>query len=156
LKSKILKLVCVAALGIPAILLLSFIMKPLRGPTRQPVLADGDITIVIQSSRKDKSTEIVLDRSFLGLNERLYQIGLKAKSRNESLIFPRAGTKSIAGIALLGPRIAAVMIAAYLPIARRILGEKFDALQPFRALPEIQMRHHQPHRAAVLQFQRRA
>jgi hypothetical protein len=67
------KLVRVAALGIPVILLFSFIMKPLRGPTKQPVLAGVDITIVIQSSRKDKSTKIVLDRSFLGLNERLYQ-----------------------------------------------------------------------------------
>jgi hypothetical protein len=55
------KLVRVAALGIPTILLFSFIMKPLRGPTKQPVLAGVDITIVIQSSRKDKSTEIVLD-----------------------------------------------------------------------------------------------
>ena len=52
--------------------------------------------------------------------------------------------------------IAAVVIAADFPIARRILGQEFDALQPFGAFPEIQMRHHQPHRAAVLLLQRLA
>ena len=60
----------VVALGISVILFLGIIMKPLRG---QPTLVDDDITVVIQSSRKDKSTEVVLDRSYLGLNERLYQ-----------------------------------------------------------------------------------
>ena len=34
--------------------------------------------------------------------------------------------------------------------------EEFDALQPFRALPEIEMRHHQPHRAAMVLLQRLA
>jgi hypothetical protein len=63
---------------------------------------------------------------------------------------------SIAGIALLGPGIAAVVIAADLPVARRIRAEELDALQPFRALPEIEMRHHQPHRAAMFLLQRHA
>src|SRR5947208_14683777 len=63
---------------------------------------------------------------------------------------------SIAGIALLGPGIAAVVIAADFPVARRILSEEFDALQPLCALPEIERRHHQPHRAAVLRLERRA
>ena len=53
-------------------------------------------------------------------------------------------TASISRITLLGPGIAAVVIAANLPVARRILLKEFDALQPFRALPEIEMRHHQP------------
>ena len=44
---------------------------------------------------------------------------------------------SVAGIALLGPRIAAIVIAADFPVARRIFAEKFDALQPLRAFPEI-------------------
>jgi hypothetical protein len=61
--------VSVVAFGISVIVFLGIIMKPLRG---QPTL-DDDITVVIQSSRKDKSTEVVLDRSYLGLNERLYQ-----------------------------------------------------------------------------------
>jgi hypothetical protein len=60
----------------------------------------------------------------------------------------------IAIVALLFPRIASVVIAADFPIARLVGGEEFDALQPFRALPEIQVRHHQAHRAAVIGFDR--
>src|SRR5260370_14758351 len=56
-------------------------------------------------------------------------------------------------MALLLPRFAAVVIAADLPVARRILLKEFDALQPLRAFPEIEMRHHQSHRAAVLLLQ---
>src|SRR6516164_11372321 len=63
---------------------------------------------------------------------------------------------SIAGIALLGPWIAAVMVAADLPVARHIGAEKFDGLQPFGAFPEIEMRHHEPYRAAMFRRQRRA
>src|SRR5882724_13661231 len=64
--------------------------------------------------------------------------------------------RSIAGIALFPPRITAVVIAADLPVARRMAFKEFDALQPLRALPEIQMRQHQPHRAAMFLLQRRA
>jgi hypothetical protein len=60
----------------------------------------------------------------------------------------------VAGIALLGPRVAAVVIAADFPVAGRIVLQKFDALKPLCALPEIEMRHHQPHRAAMLRLER--
>src|SRR3954447_24775613 len=63
--------------------------------------------------------------------------------------FPRSCLNLIARIALLCPGIAAIMIAADFPEARRVLGQEFDRLNPFGALPEIQMRHHQPHRAAM-------
>src|SRR5699024_11946389 len=49
-----------------------------------------------------------------------------------------------------------IVIAALLPEARRVIGQEFDALQPFGALPEIEMRHHQPHRTAMLLLQRLA
>ncbi len=58
--------------------------------------------------------------------------------------------RSIVGIALLGPRIAPVMVAAHLPEARLVGGHELDPLQPLGALPQIQMRHDQPHRAAML------
>jgi hypothetical protein len=60
------------------------------------------------------------------------------------------------GITLFFPRIAAVVIAADFPVARCIVVAEFDALQPLGAFPEIEMRHHQPHRAAVFLLQRRA
>src|SRR5262245_1798091 len=66
------------------------------------------------------------------------------------------GEPSIAGIALLEPRIAAIVIAAYFPVARRVVFEKFNRLQPLCAFPEIKMRYHQPHRSAVLRRQRLA
>src|SRR5260370_7278144 len=64
--------------------------------------------------------------------------------------------RSIPGISLFRPGIAAVVIAAHFPIARRVLATEFDALQPFGALPEIEMRHDEAHRAAVLLLQRLA
>src|SRR5579871_1140430 len=48
------------------------------------------------------------------------------------------------------------MVAADFPITRRIMGEELDGLQPFRTLPEIEMWHHEPHRAAVLDLERLA
>ena len=60
------------------------------------------------------------------------------------------GYVSVVRIALFGPGVTAVVIAADLPIARRICTREFDRLQPLCALPEIEMRHHQPHRAAML------
>src|SRR6201995_4098697 len=48
---------------------------------------------------------------------------------------------SLPGIALLSPGIAAVMIAADFPIAGCVVLQELDRLQPFRALPEIEMWH---------------
>src|SRR5262249_23582618 len=62
----------------------------------------------------------------------------------------RGEERSIGGIALLAPGVAAIMITADFPIARSVLVEKLDRLQPFRALPEIEMGHDDPHGAAML------
>jgi len=40
-----------------------------------------------------------------------------------------------------------------LPNSRGVVFEELDALQPFGAFPEVEMRHHQPHRAAVFLLQ---
>src|SRR5450755_2443332 len=86
--------------------------------------------------------------------------GFLASSKSDLSLWERRrstlAVASVAGIALLGPGIAAVVIAAHFPIARRIVLEEFDALQPLRAFPEIEVRHHQPHRTAVFLLQRRA
>src|SRR5690348_9218570 len=59
-------------------------------------------------------------------------------------------------IALLFPRIAAIMIAALFPKARAVLRDQFDALDPFRAFPEIELGHDRTHQAAMLVRQRLA
>src|SRR5256885_1640544 len=58
--------------------------------------------------------------------------------------------KSVAPVALLAPGIAANVIPVRLPETWLLLGLKRDATNPFRALPEIEVRHQQPDRAAVL------
>ena len=56
---------------------------------------------------------------------------------------------SIIRISLLGPRVAAIVIAARLPKSRLVGGLELDGAEPFRALPKVEMRHDQAHRAAV-------
>src|SRR5262249_60724041 len=56
----------------------------------------------------------------------------------------------------LRPGIAAIVIAAHFPITRRVFRQEFDGLQPFRALPEIKMRDHQPDWPAVFRCEWRA
>src|SRR4051812_7611647 len=53
-------------------------------------------------------------------------------------------------VPLFGPGIAAHVIAARFPIAGLVLFHERHVAEPLRALPEIEMRHHEPHRAAVL------
>src|SRR5579885_2438078 len=56
----------------------------------------------------------------------------------------------VSAIALLFPRVAVIVIAARLPEAGAVLGEELDALQPLRALPEIEPGNHHAHRPAML------
>jgi hypothetical protein len=87
LNYKIIKAALVAAFYIPAILFLGILMSPQRGDTKQRILTDGDITVVIQSSRKDKSTEMKIDRQYLGLNERLYEQDKAAVTTDSLSVF---------------------------------------------------------------------
>ncbi len=58
------------------------------------------------------------------------------------------------GIALLEPGIAVVVIAADFPEAGMVAGRELDLADPFGALPEVEVRHHKPHRPAVVERQR--
>lgn len=60
----------------------------------------------------------------------------------------RAGTRP--AIPLLGPRVAAHVIAVLLPESRGVPVHQLDAAHPLRRLPEVQVRHDQASRAAVL------
>ena len=79
---------------------------------------------------------------------------LEAFGRHGSVLLLACGCRSVPRIALFGPGITAVVIAAHFPKTRLSSVQEFDRLQPFRALPEIEMRHDEPHRAAMLGFER--
>ena len=57
---------------------------------------------------------------------------------------------SFARVALFEPWIATVVVAERLPEPRLVAVDDAQAAHPFGALPEIEMRHDQPHRAAML------
>src|SRR4051812_44051956 len=57
---------------------------------------------------------------------------------------------TVTGIPLLLPRIAAHVISAQLPESRFITFGEFQAVAPFGALPEIQVRHQQARGSSVL------
>src|SRR5690242_16796313 len=61
-----------------------------------------------------------------------------------------------APVALFLPGVAPHVIAVLLPESRQVLIEQLEASHPFRALPEIEMRHEQSRRPAVLGRQRLA
>src|SRR6478752_2267919 len=63
-------------------------------------------------------------------------------------------TRSVALIALLTPRVAQIVVTIALPEALDVVVQQGDLADPLRALPEVQMRHQQPHRPAVLARQR--
>src|SRR5579864_1207377 len=56
-------------------------------------------------------------------------------------------------VAFFVPGIAAIVIAAFFPKPGAIRGDELDPLNPFRALPEIQLRHDRAHRPAMLAWQ---
>src|SRR5690606_41187036 len=61
---------------------------------------------------------------------------------------------SVTGVPLLLPGIAARVVAVALPEARLLVVQDPQARDPLDALPEVQVRHHQPGRAAVFARQR--
>src|SRR5262249_19816421 len=56
-------------------------------------------------------------------------------------------------VALLLPRAAAHVVPVLLPDTRVILARELDSLGPLRALPEVEVRDHDPHGCAVLRGQ---
>src|SRR5258708_3452984 len=83
-------------------------------------------------------------------------VGLRSSPLPSGEVLLNSVGASVGGITFFFPGIAGVVITADFPIARRVLGKEFDALEPFRAFPEIEMRHPQPHRPAVFPVQWRA
>src|SRR5690348_11050905 len=63
---------------------------------------------------------------------------------------------SVTLVPLLAPGVAAVVVAVLLPEAGLVAGQQGELGDPLRALPEVQVRYEQPHRAAVLDRQRAA
>src|SRR5215218_3931451 len=66
----------------------------------------------------------------------------------------RAGSGSVTLVALLAPGVAAVVVAVLLPEPGAVPLPQRDSGDPLGALPEVQVRHEHPHRAAVLDRQR--
>ena len=62
----------------------------------------------------------------------------------------RPSRSSVALVALLEPRVAPVVVAVAFPEAGLVVVEHAQPGDPLRALPEVEVRHEQPRRAAVL------
>src|SRR5215203_4942169 len=58
--------------------------------------------------------------------------------------------RSIVRVALFAPRVAVAMIAAQFPETEFIALGELERIHPFRGFPEIEMRHKQPRRSAML------
>src|SRR5579863_205951 len=54
------------------------------------------------------------------------------------------------GVALLGPRVAVIMVSANFPETATIVDRKLDRAHPFCALPAVELRHYQAQREAVI------
>src|SRR2546422_10929284 len=63
---------------------------------------------------------------------------------------------SVPAVALLFPRVATPVIAERFPEAQLVVIHQAKSSEPLGALPEIQMRHHQSRRAAMLRGERLA
>src|SRR5712692_7122555 len=61
-----------------------------------------------------------------------------------------AANELLPPVSFLGPRIAAHVVAVLLPEARAIAVHELQAADPLGALPEVQVRHEQTQRPAVL------
>src|SRR6185436_1153747 len=68
--------------------------------------------------------------------------------------WPRSCSDLVTPVALLGERIAVIVVAVALPEPRLVAAAQLEATHPLGALPEVQMRHHDPHRATVDRFDR--
>src|SRR5215213_9176775 len=62
---------------------------------------------------------------------------------------PSAAPAAPSSIALLFPRIGVVVVAARLPVPRPVRLHEVDPGEPFRALPEVEVRHERPRRRPV-------
>src|SRR6266542_1064959 len=60
---------------------------------------------------------------------------------------------SVAPVPLFAPWVTVVVVAEALPEARLVAVEQPDPADPLGALPEVQVRHQQPRRPAVLGLQ---
>src|SRR5215210_3698239 len=69
---------------------------------------------------------------------------------------PSGAAGSVTLVALLAPRVPAVVVAVLLPEPGAVPRAQRDPADPLGALPEVQVRHEHPHRAAVLDGQRPA
>src|SRR3954467_15885036 len=56
---------------------------------------------------------------------------------------------SISGVALFSPRVTVVVVTQTLPESGYVAVAQLNGSHPLRGLPEVQMRHQQPRRAAV-------
>src|SRR6266545_5512605 len=74
----------------------------------------------------------------------------------QQVVVAQHDTRTRSRIALLFPRIAADVVAVLLPEAGAVLRDELQGPGPFRALPEVEMRHHQAARATVLWLERLA
>src|SRR5206468_940608 len=72
-------------------------------------------------------------------------VGIGGRSPSDG----RGGSPSVTVVPLLQPRVAQLVVAALLPEPRLVVVEQPDAADPLRALPEVQVRHEHPDRAAV-------
>src|SRR5437868_12905467 len=68
----------------------------------------------------------------------------------------QATPQSVAPVPLFQPRVAENVIAVGLPETRLVLVLQPEAAHPLRALPEVEVRHQQPRRPAVLRLERLA
>src|SRR5262245_55833008 len=62
----------------------------------------------------------------------------------------------VVGIAVAEPGFGGVRVAAYLPEAFVIVGQKLDLPNPLRALPRVELRRDHAARAAMLAWERTA
>src|SRR4051812_39196035 len=65
-----------------------------------------------------------------------------------------AGATSVAPVPLLSPGVAVVVVPVAFPEARLVPRVQLEPANPLGALPEVQMGHQQPGRAAVLGLER--
>src|SRR5215213_8593488 len=76
--------------------------------------------------------------------------------RQSSLPRARSSATSVPPVALLAPGVAVVVVAEGLPEAGFVFGDQPQSSHPLGALPEVQVRHEQAGRTAVLGLERLA
>src|SRR5579875_989489 len=68
----------------------------------------------------------------------------------------RPGDVLLDAVALLTPRVAAMVVAVALPEAELVVLEHLQAPDPLRRLPQVEVRDQEPCRTAVIGLKRRA